>query len=108
MAKADLGIAARYTELADEHDRAVFTGIREAFDRLKALLLEVLEADDLLAREPWLRNAIRLRNPYIDPMSLTQIELLQRWRAGHREDDTLLRALFTTVKGIARGLQNTG
>jgi phosphoenolpyruvate carboxylase len=108
MAKADLGIAARYAELAEPADREVFTAIRAAYDSLKALLLEVLEADELLARETWLRNAIRLRNPYIDPMSLTQIELLQRWRAGHREEDALLRALFTTVKGIARGLQNTG
>ena len=49
-----------------------------------------------------------LRNPYIDPMSLLQIDLLDRWRAGSREDDALLGALLASVNGIAQGLQNTG
>ena len=53
-------------------------------------------------------RAIRLRNPYIDPMSLLQIELLKEWRAGDRRDTELERALFTAVKGVARGLMNTG
>ncbi|MDP7034231.1 MAG: phosphoenolpyruvate carboxylase, partial [Planctomycetota bacterium] len=64
--------------------------------------------DDLLEDEPVLRRAIRLRNPYVDPMSLIQVDLLRRWREGGCEDLELERALFTTVTGIARGLQNTG
>jgi phosphoenolpyruvate carboxylase len=55
-----------------------------------------------------LARAIQLRNPYIDPMSLTQVELLRAWRAGGRKDRGLERALFTTIKGLARGLLNTG
>ncbi len=63
---------------------------------------------ELLGREELLRRAIPLRNPYVDPMSLLQVDLLRRWRAAGRPDDDLLRALRTTVQGIARGLQNTG
>jgi phosphoenolpyruvate carboxylase len=49
-----------------------------------------------------------LRNPYVDPMSLVQVDLLRRWRKRDRDDPGLERALFTTVRGIARGLRNTG
>lgn len=62
----------------------------------------------LLEQDETLRRAIALRNPYIDPMSLLQVDLLGRWRAEGSEDDELLNALFTTVRGIALGLQNTG
>ncbi len=55
-----------------------------------------------------LRLSIRLRNPYVDPISLLQVELLQRWRDTGREDDALLQALVATVNGIAAGIQNTG
>ena len=62
----------------------------------------------MLPRDPRLRLSIRLRNPYVDPISLLQVELLRRWRAGGRQDDGTLRALFATVNGIAAGIQNTG
>lgn len=55
-----------------------------------------------------LRLPIRLRNPYVDPISLLQVELLQRWRGGERADEDLLRALVATVNGISAGIQNTG
>ena len=49
-----------------------------------------------------------LRNPYVDPMSLMQVDLLSRWRESNYEDDELLDALLASVNGIAQGLQNTG
>jgi phosphoenolpyruvate carboxylase len=49
-----------------------------------------------------------LRNPYVDPMSLMQIDLLARWRASDYEDTALFDALLASVNGIAQGLQNTG
>jgi phosphoenolpyruvate carboxylase len=49
-----------------------------------------------------------LRNPYVDPMSLMQVDLLARWRASGREDPELFEALLASVNGIAQGLQNTG
>jgi phosphoenolpyruvate carboxylase len=62
----------------------------------------------LLDDDPALQRSIRLRNPYVDPMSLLQVELLARWRVAGRPDDDLLEALLATVRGIAQGLQNTG
>jgi len=55
-----------------------------------------------------LRRAIQLRNPYVDPMSLLQVDLLTRWREQGRPEGELQSALFATLRGIARGLQNTG
>jgi phosphoenolpyruvate carboxylase len=108
MAKADLGIAARYAELAGEVGRSLFPELRQAFELTAGLVCEARGSNELLEHEPWLARAIRLRNPYIDPMSLVQIEMLKEWRAGQRANEELERALFTTVKGIARGLMNTG
>ena len=53
-----------------------------------------------------LQRSIRLRNPYIDPMNLMQVDLLQRWRAGGRADRDLFEALLTSAGGIAQGLQS--
>ena len=50
----------------------------------------------------------QLRNPYVDPMHLMQVDLLRRWRATAREDEDLFRALLASVSGIAQGLQTTG
>ena len=82
--------------------------IREEFERTRRLVLELRRSDELLDREPVIQRSIRLRNPYVDPMSLLQVDLLRRWRATSREDAGLEQAIFTTIKGIARGLQNTG
>ncbi len=71
-------------------------------------MLAIKGTTRLLQNDYRLRLSIRLRNPYVDPISLLQVDLLQRWRAGHREDDDLLRALVTTVNGISAGIQNTG
>ena len=72
------------------------------------MILRLKDQDDLLDREPTLQRSIRLRNPYVDPMSLLQVDLLKRWRADDRRDDGLLEALLVTVNGIALGIQNTG
>lgn len=108
LAKTDLGIAERYAALAGEAGSALFPLICDEHARTVELVLALQGHDALLAGDPTLRRAIRLRNPYIDPMSLLQVDLLTRWRDGGQEDDTLLRALIHTVQGIAQGLQNTG
>jgi phosphoenolpyruvate carboxylase len=55
-----------------------------------------------------LRRSIRLRNPYVDPMSFLQIDMLQRWRGSGRSDDAVLQALMASVNGIAHAMQNPG
>ncbi len=108
LAKADLNIARRYAELADGPSRALFKIIQEEFERTVDCILHLKGIDALLDRDPSLQRSIRLRNPYIDPLSLLQIDLLARWRETDREDDELFQALLETVNGIAQGLQNTG
>ena len=108
LAKADLAIAARYAALAGEPGATMFARLRAAYDDTVAAVLAITGEARLLEREPLLRQEIALRNPYVDPMSLVQVELLGRWRAGDRRDPDLEQALFETVRGIARGLKNTG
>jgi len=60
---------------------------------------------ELLESNPVLARSIRLRNPYVDPMSLVQVDLLRRKRAGKAGLDY---ALGATINGIAAGLHNTG
>jgi len=108
LAKSDLAIAARYAELAGDVGARLFPQLVAEHERCVAVLLDVLEADELLARDPGLQRSIRLRNPYVDPLSVLQVDLLRRWRATDRADTELERALVQTVRGIARGLRNTG
>ena len=108
LAKADMAIAERYAALAGEAGAEVFGVIRAEFERTTELILDLQDAQALLDADPTLQRSIRLRNPYVDPMSLLQVDLLRRWRAGDRRDEALFRALLATVHGIAQGLQNTG
>jgi phosphoenolpyruvate carboxylase len=62
----------------------------------------------LLQSAPTILRAIRLRNPYVDPMSFLQVDLLRRWRESGCKDDAILRALRASINGIAHGMQNTG
>ncbi len=108
LAKADMDIAARYNELAEAETRPLWSRILDEYRLTVELVLRLKGASVLLEGDETLQRAIRLRNPYVDPLSLLQIDLLGRWRAAGRRDDALLEALFTTTKGIAQGLQNTG
>lgn len=108
LAKSDLAIFERYSRLAGDAHDALFPGIAAEFARTRDMLLSIRDEDALLSRDPRLRLSIRLRNPYVDPISLLQVELLHRWRADGRGDDDTLSALFATVNGIAAGIQNTG
>ncbi|HEV2705493.1 MAG TPA: phosphoenolpyruvate carboxylase [Pyrinomonadaceae bacterium] len=109
LAKADLQIARRYSALVEdgalrEH---VWQMIAEEFGRTREMLLRLTGQRELLERNPVLARSIRLRNPYVDPMSLIQIELLRRLRSGE-ETEQLKYALAATINGISAGLRNTG
>ncbi len=107
LAKADMAIAAHYAGLV-KGDADLFEQIRAEFDATVAGILRLKGTSELLDDDPTLQRAIRLRNPYVDPMSLLQVDLLRRWRANGRRRDGVFHALITTVNGIAKGLQNTG
>jgi phosphoenolpyruvate carboxylase len=108
LAKADLGIARLYSELTDDLHGEFFPVIEIEYNLTRDLILELNGHETLLEGDITLQRAIMLRNPYVDPMSLMQIDLLSRWRASNREDEELFDALLASVIGIAQGLQNTG
>ena len=108
LAKADLGIAKLYSELAGDLHDDFFPAIKAEFELTRDLILEYSDHEALLEGDITLQRAIMLRNPYVDPMSLMQVDLLRRWRATDREDEELFEALLASVNGIAQGMQNTG
>lgn len=108
LAKCDLDIAEAFSKLSGPLHDEFFGLIRDEFARTRHWLLQLKGSDVLLRGEPRLAASIRLRNPYVDPMSLLQVDLLQRWRDGERNDDAVLQALVACVNGVAQGLQNTG
>ncbi len=109
LAKADFGIAELYSSLVHDSElcRRVFSMLREEFDRTRRMVLAITKQTELLERNPVLTNSIRLRNPYVDPMSLLQLELLRRKRGGESSEE-LDRAITATINGISAGLRNTG
>ncbi len=109
LAKADLGIARLYAELAPNaeiRDR-VFSKIEAEFQRTHDAVLRVTGQSELLQTNQVLARSIKLRNPYVDPMSLIQVDLLRRKRAGE-DTPAVNRAIAGTINGIAAGLRNTG
>ncbi len=109
LAKSDFGIARLYSELVDDRElrERVFRTLEDEFERTERAILQITGQRVLLESNPVLARSIRLRNPYVDPMSLLQVELLRRKRSGD-DSDALKRALGATINGISAGLRNTG
>lgn len=108
LAKSDLGVAELYSRLAGDLHEEFFPIIKEEYDLTQDLILEYSNHENLLEGDVTLQRAIMLRNPYVDPMSLMQVDLLSRWRTSNYQDERLFTALLASVNGIAQGLQNTG
>ena len=108
IAKSDLGISKLYSELSgDLHDK-FFPAILSEFELTRDTILDYSEHESILEGDVTLQRAIMLRNPYVDPISLMQVDLLRRWRESNREDSEVFDALLATVNGLAQALQNTG
>ena len=108
LAKSDPDIFECYSRLAGPLHDASIPRIRAEFERTRAAVLAIKGERRAAGATTRLRLSIRLRNPYVDPISLLQVDLLARWRAGGRRDEALFQALVATVNGIAAGVQNTG
>lgn len=106
LAKSDMGIAERYAQLADADVRAaVWPRLRSEHTRTVQWVKRIQGTRALLHGNPALKRSIALRNPYVDPMSFLQVELLRRRSAG---DERVDRALLLTLNGISAGMRNTG
>jgi phosphoenolpyruvate carboxylase len=108
LAKSDLGIAEMYSRLSGDLHEKFFPIILDEFALTRDTILDFSEHDSILEGDATLQRAIMLRNPYVDPISQMQVDLLSRWRASNHEDEELFDALLATVNGIAQALQNTG
>jgi phosphoenolpyruvate carboxylase len=85
----------------------MFGMVVEEYQRTRRIVLNVTSQSRLLENNAPLARSIRLRNPYVDPLSLIQIELLRRKRGGD-ESEELNYLLAATISGISAGLRNTG
>ncbi len=109
LAKSDWGIARLYASLVSDagvRDR-VFPKLEKEFRRTERAVLQITKQRELLESNDVLARSIRLRNPYVDPMSSIQVDLLRRKRAGENSE-TMNRAIAATINGISAGLRNTG
>ncbi len=109
LAKVDLPIARHYAGLVADAalGERVFGMIVEEYRRTLRMLLKALGQTRLLEGNPTLARSLRLRNPYVDPLSLIQVELLRRKRGGD-DSEELDYVLAATINGISAGLRNTG
>jgi phosphoenolpyruvate carboxylase len=110
LVRADMDVAEHYARLGDAEGHEVFVMIRKEYDRALARVLEVVQADVLLAQSPTLAKNVARRNPFVDVLNHAQIELMRRMRAADspEERERLRRALFVTINGIAAGLMTAG
>lgn len=117
LAKADAGIAEHYDrQLVPPEYRDLGHTLRKRLQLAIRAVLQTTGHRDLLDDNPVLRRSIDVRNPYVDPINLVQVELLRRLRGQSAvpgsDDDPhtarLRRALLVTINGIAAGMRNTG
>jgi phosphoenolpyruvate carboxylase len=108
LARADMEISACYDQLAPPELAGIAASIRSEFTLTSKLVCQIKGSAELLDSDRTLQRSIALRNPYVDPMNLMQVDLLRRWREGGRRDPALLEALLASVAGIGLGLQTYG
>lgn len=113
LSKADKSIAQDYGTLVEKRKirKSMSKRIMQAFDETAKLVTKISGEKKLLDNNPTLQRSIRLRNPYVDPMSYIQVELLRRIRDESISDEEyqkLKLAIFLSINGIAAGLRNTG
>ncbi|WP_375056861.1 phosphoenolpyruvate carboxylase [Zobellella sp. DQSA1] len=107
--KADLGLAAYYDSvLVPEALKPLGVRLREELKASMDLILQLKEEAELLSDQPWIKESIKLRNPYTDPLNVLQAELLKRSRQQGEIHPVLDQALMVTIAGIAAGMRNTG
>lgn len=113
LAKADLLIAKEYANMISDDTirQRIFTQIDEEYRLTSDLILQITKQVEILDNVPVIQESIRLRNPYVDPLSYMQVQLLSELRTlrdKDEDDPELLREVLLTINGIAAGLRNTG
>jgi phosphoenolpyruvate carboxylase len=109
LGKVDLATARLYSSLVEDPAlrERVYDLFEAEFHRTVRAVLAVTRQTELLQTNQVLGRSIKLRNPYVDPMHLIQVDLLRRKRAGE-DTPEVNRAIAATISGISAGLRNTG
>ena len=107
IAKADINISNSYAKLMGKEDCEVWNMISNEFEISRGAILMVKEHDQLLEGIDWLRSSLTKRNPYVDPLNLAQVLLLEKIRQEDSAED-LLSLVKLSIQGIAAGLRTTG
>ncbi len=112
LVKADMRLAEEYATLVPDRELAaeIYGMLADEYERTCRMVCLVANIDELLQHSPTLKQSIRLRNVYIDPLNYLQIELLRRFRSlsSSPTRDALESAILLSINGIAGGLKNTG
>jgi phosphoenolpyruvate carboxylase len=109
LGKVDLATARLYAELVKDTKvrQKVFAMLESELHRTERAVLDITKQREVLETNRVLAHSIRLRNPYVDPMHLIQVDMLRRKRAGE-DTPEVNRAIAATISGISAGLRNTG
>ncbi len=109
LAKSDLALASRYSELVDNARlrKKIFSTIEAEWHRTADALARITGEKQRLVNNTALARSIRHRFPYIDPLHHLQVELVRRWRGG-QDDERVQTGIHISINGIAAGLRNTG
>jgi phosphoenolpyruvate carboxylase len=114
LLKSDMDIASLYVNLVPDGKLAdrIFDLIRNEYDRTRKAVLSISGHPNLMDTEPATKNAVNLRNPYVDPLNYIQVEMLRRIRtlpdSESEEAQSIREVIGITINGIAAGLRNTG
>ncbi|MCA0984184.1 phosphoenolpyruvate carboxylase [Halobacillus yeomjeoni] len=110
LTKADIPTAKEYTTLVNDKQlgERISKNIFDEYERTKDVLLKISGDDELLDHQPTIKESVRLRNPYVDPLNFLQVELIKELRQSEDKNEDILTEVLLTISGIAAGLRNTG
>ncbi len=114
MAKTEVRVAQYYEQrlMEDKSQQSLGDELRAGVAQAQSVL-EAISGKGLLSHRPILKRSVELRNPYVDPLNITQVEVMRRLRQLDENDNSDLKkgleqALMVSIGGIAAGLRNTG
>ncbi len=115
LAKTNMPVFSRYAQLgADlEGGSELIEMINAEYENTLAAILQLTGSEQLLDKVSWLHRSIDVRNGYVGPLNLLQIELMKRCAAASEDDSPeylsdLDYQTQLTIKGVSTGMRGTG
>lgn len=107
FSKADANMSALYDQrLVEPALRPLGDELRKKYLQTMNNTLTITGNSVPLEQQPVVRRSVEVRNTYVDPLNVLQVELLARVRRTAEEKH--LDALLVAINGIAAGMRNTG